>query len=332
MQISFGKQRHVARLIREAVDSCPDGICMAALDGRPILANRSINEICARLTGHTIVNALAMWEELRLLAMADASISGETGSDSGEHLLLPTDDGKVWQFQQKPRMLHGTEVLQFEAADITELYQYLKHLEKNNFDVAKLHERQRELLRNIVQNNLSKELLQAKMQIHDDIGRMIIVTRNALADGASGKQTDDIFSGWESVISDLENADVSSDTKASLPEEELVQVAGMIGCQVEFRGKQPSERKALLLLYAAVREALTNAVRHAGANALMVEIQESGDMYHVEITSNGVKAPALPLREGAGLGTLRQRLEGEGAAMTIRTDDGVVMELAIPKE
>ena len=326
------KQRRIARLIRQAVDSCPDGICMAAMDGRPILANRSINEICVQLTGHTIVNALDMWEKLRHLAVPDSGINGETASDPKDHLVIPSADGKVWQFQRQSRTLGGTEVHQYEAADITQLYRYLKRLKENNLNVAGLHERQRELLRNIVQNNLNKELLQAKMQIHDDVGRMIIMTKNALADGADKKQTDEIFSGWENVISDLENAAVSSNAETSLPEEELVRVAGMIGCRVEFRGRQPDERKALLLLYAAIREALTNAVRHADADELMVDIKDLGDLYHIEISSNGKKAPDLPLHEGVGLSTLRQRLESEGAVMSIRTDNGVVMELTLPKE
>ncbi|MBR1759125.1 MAG: hypothetical protein IJ744_10445 [Lachnospiraceae bacterium] len=330
MSIMIGKQRRIARMIRQAVDSCPDGLCMATTNGRPILVNQSMNKICHRLTGHTIVNALTMWEELQHLASTDMVICDSIARE--DHLLLPLPDGTVWQFRRQSRTLDETEVLQMEASDVTELYQYAKQLEENNRNVAELHRRQRELLQSIVQNNLKKELLQAKMQIHDDIGQMLLLTRNELAGEISEQQADALYRGWENVIFDMENAANSSHEKTTLPEEELVRVAGMVGCRVEFHGKQPNERKALMLLYAAIREALTNAVRHAAADVLTIELQELGDMYHAKISSNGNKTPVLPLREGVGLSSLRQRIECEGGTMEIRTDDGVVMVLSIPKE
>ena len=33
-------------LIRSAINTYPDGICFAAMDGRPILANRAVNALC----------------------------------------------------------------------------------------------------------------------------------------------------------------------------------------------------------------------------------------------------------------------------------------------
>ena len=35
---------HTVALIREAINSYPDGICFAAPGGRPILANKKIND------------------------------------------------------------------------------------------------------------------------------------------------------------------------------------------------------------------------------------------------------------------------------------------------
>lgn len=318
----------ISRLIRNAIDTYPDGICFAAADGRPILANKSINSICLRLTGSTITNANAMWEELR--KTAEPQPSDMVKNSEKELLLCKVDDTAVWQFQKQWIEISSDRIVQYEASDITELYNYQNRLRENNIRAAELHDRQRELLKNIVQNNIEKEILKAKMQIHDQFGRCLIMTRNALADNADDKDSTELFAAWQEVIADMENAAVMSVAKASSPEKELVQVADLIGCKVKFHGKQPSERKALLLLYAAIREALTNAVRHAGADQLMIEIEEVDGEYTAVISSNG-KTDVMPIREGGGLRNLRVRLEQEGATMNIRCDNGVVLELTIPK-
>lgn len=322
------KQRYRAsRMIRNAINTYPDGICFAAADGRPILANKKINDVCCALTGHTITNAAAMWQTLGFMAIPQSH--GETAES--ESILCGLDDGTVWQFQR--RLLPGrkTQITQYEASDITELYEYRNRLAENNRQVSRLHERQRELLQNIVQNNLDKELLSAKMRIHDAFGRLLIMTKNALTETDPEQNNQELFAAWENVIADMENAAVVPDTRESSPQKELLQVAELIGCRVEFHGKQPAERKALLLLYAAIREALTNAVKHAVADKLTVNISDIKGRYDVEIRSNG-KAVDSPIKEGGGLSSLRKRLEQDGATLDYRYDGAVTLVLTIPKE
>lgn len=318
------KERYrTSRMIRNAIDTYPDGICFAAADGRPILANKKINNVCYTLTGHTITNAAAMWQELEFHAISR--------SQEFDSILCRLENRKVWQFQKRSLQTENSPVTQYVASDITELYEYRTRLEENNLRVSKLHERQRELLQNIVQNNLDKELLSAKMRIHDTFGRLLIMTKNALTDTDPKQNHLDLFTAWENVIADMENAAVTPYASENSPQKELLQVAELIGCRVEFLGKQPTERKALLLLYAAIREALTNAVRHAVADRLIIAISDIGNRYDVEIRSNG-KAVDSPIKKGGGLGSLRKRLEQDGATLDYRYDGAVTLVLTIPKE
>ena len=314
---------HTFRMIRNAIDTYPDGICFAAADGRPILANKKINGVCYALIGHTITNATSMWQ-----ALAACALSQSYAPDS---ILCRLEDGTVWQFQKRQLQVDQSQITQYEASDITELYEYRNRLAENNRQELKLHERQRELLQNIVQNNLDKELLSVKMRIHDAFGRLLIMTKNALAEENFEQNHQGLFSAWENVIADMENAAIVTDIKESSPERELIRVADLIGCRVEFIGKQPVERKALLLLYAAIREALTNAVKHAGADKLRVVIDDCKKWYDVEIQNNG-RSVTPPIQEGGGLGSLRKRLEQEGAAMNYRCDGALTLVLSIPKE
>ena len=188
----------MSRAIRSAIDSYPDGICFAAADGRPILANKTINSVCYELTGHTVTNADSMWQDLESRALPR-----EAEEPTQDILLCRLRDGAIWQFQRKNLIIDRAKITQFEASDITELYHYRNRLRENNICVSELHDRQRELLKNIVQNNMDKELLRAKMRIHDNFGRLLIMTENALADNSSEMSERELFSAWENVISDM---------------------------------------------------------------------------------------------------------------------------------
>ena len=85
------------------------------------------------------------------------------------------------------------------------------------------------------------------------------------------------------------------------------------------------------LLYAAIREGLTNAVRHADATELTVKIDPNGQRYHIEISDNG-GVPVSKITEGNGLGALRQRLEQEGASLEVLCDGSVTLLVEIPAD
>lgn len=323
-------RRQIAELIRLAVDSCPDGICIAATDGRPILVNPAFNDACFRLLGSTVTDAASMWEALRRRAIPEPEASSLEAPAREDRILQRLEDGSVWQLRRSPLSIHGTEVFQYEAAEVTELYELRERLRERNRRAEGLHTRQRELIRSIVQNNLDEETLHAKMQIHDLLGQALLMTRNALESGTP--ETREIFTVWENTVTDMENAALPQE-RSPMTEQELIRVAGMIGCRVRFSGRQPADRRTTLLLCAAIREALTNAVRHAGADELLVDLEDRDGLCHAEISDNGTLPVRSPLREGVGLSTLRRRLESAGASLELRTDGGGVrLILDIPKE
>lgn len=314
------ERSRTSRMIRNAIDTYPDGICFAASGGRPIMVNKKINDICYRLTGYTITNTERMWRELEQCAIQKKE----------DTILCQLKDKTIWQFQRKRLSKDNLQITQYEASDITELYEYQNRLAENNLQVSQLHDRQRELLKKIVQSNLDQELLSAKMRIHDRFGRLLLMTKHALSEDAQ-TNCQDLISAWENIIADMENAAIVTDSVPVSPQNELLEVAGLIGCRVEFYGKQPTQRKALLLLYAAIREGLTNAVRHAGADKLIIIITENDNGYAVRILHNG-RSSDCPIREGGGLTNLRRRLEREGATLDYRYEKGVELVLTIPKE
>jgi signal transduction histidine kinase len=320
--------------IREGMDSCPCGLCFSMPDGRPILVNRQMNRLAALLTGHTVLDAETLWTELRTRPPAGGcrqlespwAEAAETARDG--LLCFALSDGTVWQLRRDTLRDGEQTYLQIEAADITELYSLSRELSENNRRLRELQERQRKLLANIVQINREKELVSIKMRVHDELGQCLLATTQALRGGTLTRDSTALTKSWDDALRALTSIPLES-AEETPQEAELLQVAGMIGCRIVFVGERPADRGAARLLYAAVREALTNAVRHAGADTLTVTIVNTAGGCHAEIADNGRAVPG-PIHEGDGLRSLRRRLEQEGAALTVVRREGVVLLLDLP--
>lgn len=330
------KKKTSAKMIKKAIDSYPDGICFSALDGRVILVNEKMNQLVLELTGHTILNAKAAWEELTNFAnngkaekLTQSWLPKDTDKVNGsthQQLFFRFSDSSVWRFELR---FLDSDTVQIEVAEITELYRLSEELYENTIRLQEMQKRQKTLLDSIVEVNLNKEILAAKMHIHDELGHCLLATTKAITEDRLAENADTLRKSWNSTIQDFSNISTVWTVPDSSLQSELMQVAELIGCKVTFLGEQPKSRKALQLLYAAVREALTNAVRHADATELTVKIKQDKQRYHIEISDNG-GAAVSKITEGNGLSVLRQRLEQAGASLTILCNNGVTLIVDIP--
>ena len=330
------KKNTSAKMIKKAIDSYPGGICFSALDGRVILVNEKMNKLMLELTGHTILNAKAAWEKLTNFAnngkaekLTQSWLPKDTNNENEsthQQLFFRFSDNSVWRFEL--RFLDSNTV-QVEAAEITELYRISEELYENTIRLREMQKRQKALLDSIVEVNLNKEILAAKMHIHDELGHCLLATTKAITEDRLAENADVLRENWNSAIHDFSNISTVWTVPDSSLQSELMQVAELIGCKVTFLGEQPKSRKALQLLYAAVREALTNAVRHADATELTVKIKQDKQRYHIEISDNG-GVSVSSITEGNGLSALRQRLEQEGATLKVLCDNSVSLLVDIP--
>ena len=72
--------------------------------------------------------------------------------------------------------------------------------------------------------------------------------------------------------------------------------------------------------YFMIREALTNAVKHAGASRIDVIVERSGDVATVRIRDNG--AGGADPRRGTGLTGLRDRVQALGGTIDVQSPPG----------
>ena len=235
------KKNMSAKIIKKAIDSYPGGICFSALDGRVILVNEKMNQLVLELTGHTILNAKAVWQELTNFAnnskaekLTQSWLPKDTDNENRnphQQLFFRFSDSSVWRFELR---FLDSDTVQIEAAEITELYRLSEELYENTIRLQEMQKRQKTLLDSIVEVNLNKEILAAKMHIHDELGHCLLATTKAITEDSLAENADVLRESWNSTIRDFSNISTVWTVPDSSLQSELMQVAELIGCKVTF--------------------------------------------------------------------------------------------------
>ena len=91
----------------------------------------------------------------------------------------------------------------------------------------------------------------------------------------------------------------------------------------------PVEETVLSL---ALREAVTNVMRHARASRCRVLLEQTDEETRLEVRDDGAGGKAGASAEGVGLSVMRERVEGLGGRLERRVDGGTVVAVALPRQ
>jgi len=111
---------------------------------------------------------------------------------------------------------------------------------------------------------------------------------------------------------------------------ELLELAAAIGVTAELSGAMPEDKASYLLVVSAIRECMTNCVRHAEGSKLFVSLKEVENMHTVVIANNG-RPPEGEIIEGGGLSALRAGIEKAGGEMRLQSRPVFSLTVKIPK-
>jgi two-component system sensor histidine kinase DesK len=88
---------------------------------------------------------------------------------------------------------------------------------------------------------------------------------------------------------------------------------------------QPAEETVLAL---ALREAVTNVIRHAGAFTCRITLEQTPTETRLEVCDDG-RGGTAP--EGIGLASMRERVEGLGGRLERRAGTGTSLLIVLPR-
>lgn len=302
--------------IKESMDNLPTGLCFAAPSGIVLLSNRRMNGLCLAITGEKLQNAEHFWQALC-----------RKGSDEGGHPVLHLPDGIVWTFSRQTLGQREDTVVQFTAADTTQLHGLTDQLREQNQELAAMNARLRKYGASVDELTRSRERLETKARIHDQLGQALLATRHFLCQEEGDPAP--VFDQWRRNISVLR-------LEAELPAEppplkRFLDAAQSAGICVDLEGALPARDPARQVILSAAAEALTNGVRHAAATRLRIQISRRPEVYVARFTNNG-HPPQGEIAEGGGLGSLRRRVEQMGGTMTVASSPAFVLTISLPQE
>ena len=100
--------------------------------------------------------------------------------------------------------------------------------------------------------------------------------------------------------------------------------------ELAFDGEIPDDESVRRLLILACRECVTNCVKHAGGDRVLVKITPQNGYCFVSLTNNGA-APDGEITEGGGLSSLRKSVENAGGKMNILHFPDFELQLLLKK-
>lgn len=162
------KQKYkLRRGIKESFDYLPSGVCFFDEKGILILCNLKMQQLIFEITGQNLQN------------ICDIDRMGDLSKKDREIFWLKSEE--IWSFQKKTITgEQGKEYVQIVASEITELYEKRKELVRENTKLKKEQERIRILAQNIQELTRQEEIINAKKDIHRQMGENLERVRQLL--------------------------------------------------------------------------------------------------------------------------------------------------------
>lgn len=308
--------------VKETMDDVPCGVCVSDSWGRIVLSNKKMRELSRMLIGAVLQN----YEDLKQVLDGNKSVQGVTRL-SPENSVLYLPNGTVWMFQNY--MLTEEEVagyLQTVVFDVTEIYFNSEKIRMKNEKLELLNQKLKKMYEQIDESIREQETLKMKMQVHDSFGRSLLTIRRML----EGNKEPDYMKNQLEILKQsvyILSGIMQDDTEKQY--EESIKHAEKLGVSVEIEGELCDEYQVALITDKAIRECVTNCIRHAHGRRVYVQSHKTREGWKVCITNDGER-PKEGCREGGGLSALREVVERDGGEMTTKFEPEFLLALKLP--
>lgn len=326
------------RSIKESIDLLPDGVCFSTDRGMPILMNSRMRQLCTEFTGEGLMDTEKFWRDLR-----DGNVrKGIRPLKQREAAFIDTN-GQVWDFRRSRLSYGGEKVTEISAVNITTQYHLHKELVARYERLNDVNSRLHHFSEEVEKVTREKEILAAKIKLHDEIGRSLLILRSYLTETPEksaqtetpGKCTQTekrdrsrLLPLWQYIVTSMQEGTILKEREDSLLL--LKKEAADFNVDIFLEGLLPANPSVRNVIFAAVRECAGNTAKHARGDRLFITIHDTEENTEVFITNNG-NAPGGSIHETGGLKNLRKMVEERGGSMQIKSSPVFVLHLCFPE-
>lgn len=326
------------RSIKESIDLLPDGVCFSTDRGMPILMNSRMRQLCTEFTGEGLMDTEKFWRDLR-----NGNVrKGIRPLKQREAAFIDTN-GQVWDFRRSRLSYGGEKVTEISAVNITTQYHLHKELVARYERLNDVNSRLHHFSEEVEKVTREKEILAAKIKLHDEIGRSLLILRSYLTETPEksaqtetpGKCTQTkkrdrsrLLPLWQYIVTSMQEGTILKEREDSLLL--LKKEAADFNVDIFLEGLLPANPSVRNVIFAAVRECAGNTAKHARGDRLFITIHDTEENTEVFITNNG-NAPGGSIHETGGLKNLRKMVEERGGSMQIKSSPVFVLHLCFPE-
>lgn len=298
LNIRYDRNYITPGAIKLFLDKMPCGVCCWRENGRVLFSNICMNGLCERITDNALLNGIRF---------NDAVKDG-----------ILTVDGRVWRFVTREMSVDGEKLYEMVASDITAEYAKTDALRKDREELSRLNDELRRYYLSIDESVKRQEILQAKMNIHDEMNRLMLST--VAADKENTEALDSIFSLWEknALLLCME----SGKTADGQEKDSIDELANALGIKLVWKSDLPDtfNQSQKELFYFTAQEALVNAVKHAQAKKMIISFEQTDNGLYCRFENDG-KLPDGEVRFEGGLKNLERLCENRGAKVLAETGE-----------
>ncbi len=315
-------QRHhlTAQSFQEAFDMVSTGICFYDKDGIVRLVNKEMYSLASLSGEDSSLDGKQFFDDIKTRGLP-------SNTKDENHIIVKYPD-RVILYQNYAHTLNRNLFYEISANDITENYHLKGTLEEKNKELTKMNQRLLEYGDKINETIHDEEVLEAKIKIHDQMGKLLLMTKRRISSSMEKKEKEELISIWHNEINAFST--IKEEPKKS-ELEVFTSACQLVDVTLKYEGTiLPEGYHCEKLLIQAMHECLTNLVKHANGKTMFVKVEDNRYDYHIEITNDG-KKPEKEIKEGGGLSSLRQIIEKEGGTMMVISKPQFRLELWLLK-
>ena len=200
--------------------------------------------------------------------------------------------------------------------DVTEEHLLHKEIEAKNKLLEENIEKTLWTLDNIEEIENEKNLQKIKSKYHDIIGQNLSILHQYLINAKTDKKDiNDIKFMINKMFVDIEDTE-----EPFLNLNNLVKVHKNLGIDINLIGAFPDDIEIATVFFEIIREAVTNAIKHANSNKIDVKIENNCNNTIMSVVNNGRK-PTEAIIEHDGIKGMRRRVKKIGGELFINTNN-----------
>lgn len=285
--------------IKNIVDSSNIGI-LVLRNNKKVLINSAMNKIL---------------ERINIKDNYIKNINKKNIEKIGEDYILKVDEN-FYLFN-----INKNEITVF---DVTEEYNLQSELNKQNEKIIQNNKELIESIENIEKYEKEKNLLELKNKYHDLLGQNLSILQQYLnRPNIAQDNLEEIKYMIKEMFIDIKEIKNSKDRL-----KELIEIHNKSGTKILLEGKLPQNEEKAIAFFEIIREAVTNAIRHANSTEVYIKIKDDTEQTKMIIRNNG-KKPETEIIENEGIKGMRRKIAQIGGKIEIITKPEFLINIEI---